>query len=823
MKKIVICLVLALMLVPVVSAAHSTYFTIPGQILDDYGNPEPGINVSATISTASSCSTSLIFNDSATDLTDLYGAYYIPVTASMNYNQDYYLCLYENGTETVGPVVFRAGQGQIDEDDVSFDDLEVGSLDVDDYLDVDGDVYLRSTVNITEWLWVGGDINSSGIFYGDGSGLTNLNLTGNITFDGDIIPSLNDTYDIGNSTHIWQNIWGDDIYAEHALLTDLGYFGNSINIGATLSGNKAVNIFSFPSGPRTAWIDWNGDINTTGVYYGNGSGLTDLPISSYFNRSGTALFPANAGDYIGLNGSAAEAVCFDYDVCNSYIYYDSSEMLIAAESTGDDIYISGDGSVSLDGGSGAIIIEGPALDMNGYAIWGGNSTEGQIIYDLDKDQWNVSDGMAINSSFLCSNAGLCNIGDGASWFNSLFLDNRIYFDGVSVSKYLQWNTTDANFEFSDNLKVNGKLNVTGVGYVNGTHQICTAENGLCGGAGGNVTINQTDTYYFDAYDNAGGTAVTGTWTDVPLDTERIESGFTHTGSSASVQVDNDGTYVVTGSVTTEITSAGTTRQGQQMRLMLDTGSGFAEVDGTYAYSYARSSAGHEHSTSTVTAILELDSGDDLKLQAIELDTAPTTTLAADGSRLTIYNVDGSNVTAEGGGGGGGSSVTNVISKYAYNFVNSAGTFNGSACNAAGFGTLGGQYAFSTYDQTTCEASFVNIVVPKNIDLTQNGTVNLHWTQGGVGSGNVLWKVATVRNQIGNAYNLATPVWQNTTAASGGTAWRRNSDASFTIDTTGWTIGDDISIIFVRDAGNAADTLTTDADINQVEFVYTTVS
>jgi len=78
-------------------------------------------------------------------------------TLSLNYNQDYYMCLYVNGSLVGNPQVFRGGQGQVDIEDVNTagfatelvpysgaaDNMDLGSYD----LQTTGNICLKDGCN----------------------------------------------------------------------------------------------------------------------------------------------------------------------------------------------------------------------------------------------------------------------------------------------------------------------------------------------------------------------------------------------------------------------------------------------------------------------------------------------------------------------------------------------------------------------------------------------------------------------------------------------------------------------------------------------------
>ena len=79
----------------------------------------------------------------------------------------------------------------------------------------------------------------------------------------------------------------------------------------------------------------------------------------------------------------------------------------------------------------------------------------------------------------------------------------------------------------------------------------------------------------------------GTWTDIPLNTERVkDTDFTHAANAANITFNTAGRYSVTARCSTFITS-GSTRSQCQMRIMLDTGVGFTQIPGAIGFMYSK--------------------------------------------------------------------------------------------------------------------------------------------------------------------------------------------------------------------------------------------
>jgi len=204
---------------------------------------------------------------------------------------------------------------------------------------------------------------------------------------------------------------------------------------------------------------------------------------------------------------------------------------------------------------------------------------------------------------------------------------------------------------------------------------------------GDVTVSGVGDTYFDAYDNSGGTTLTTSWTDVPLDTERIKtSEFSHSSSSAEVEINKTGKYIVIARVTTTI-NTGTSRTDSSMRIAKNTGSGYAAVPGTTAIMYSRTLNLGEN-TGTVAAILELNNGDKIKVQAKRDNGSSTIDLLAEGSSLTIFSTIGPKGT-DGQDGAPGSGSTVIVQDEGSNVTNtphSTLNFTGAAVSASDSGS-----------------------------------------------------------------------------------------------------------------------------------------
>jgi hypothetical protein len=123
--------------------------------------------------------------------------------------------------------------------------------------------------------------------------------TGNVTATGNLIPSANLTYSLGNSTNWWSNVW---------------VAGNTIYIGGVPIGMAAGNVLTV-NGNAVLSNDSNTTISTTGnitadYFFGNGSQLTGLATSSISNGTSNVDVPTANGN-INITSAGTETWTFD--------------------------------------------------------------------------------------------------------------------------------------------------------------------------------------------------------------------------------------------------------------------------------------------------------------------------------------------------------------------------------------------------------------------------------------------------------------------------------------------------------------------------------
>ena len=137
--------------------------------------------------------------------------------------------------------------------------------------------------------------------------------------------------------------------------------------------------------------------------------------------------------------------------------------------------------------------------------------------------------------------------------------------------------------------------------------------------------------YLDIYDSTGGQSFIGTIT-VDLDTTRENSNTSvFSITSGEITVSKTGTFLVSYVASLDVTE--NTRTNSLSYLELDTGTGYSIVPGTNGYGYHMTAVNGEN-TASGNCILDLTSGDKLKLTTTQVIGGTLSTLAG-GSSIVI--------------------------------------------------------------------------------------------------------------------------------------------------------------------------------------------
>lgn len=175
---------------------------------------------------------------------------------------------------------------------------------------------------VTGTAYVSGNISGGNIVTPGQVSAGTLSVNGTSTFAGNLMPAANITYNIGNSTNRWNDIWlaNSTIHLGNA---QISANATSINLTSPSGGSMSVvgaNADVVTSGTLTGanittggGITATGNITTNGLFIGNGSGLTgvvavgNVGAASQFTNGTTSLnIPVAGGNIIGNIGGSVD-------------------------------------------------------------------------------------------------------------------------------------------------------------------------------------------------------------------------------------------------------------------------------------------------------------------------------------------------------------------------------------------------------------------------------------------------------------------------------------------------------------------------------------
>lgn len=150
---------------------------------------------------------------------------------------------------------------------------------------------------------------------------------------------------------------------------------------------------------------------------------------------------------------------------------------------------------------------------------------------------------------------------------------------------------------------------------------------------------QSNVKFVDVYNSTNQT-IGSSYTDLTFNTQRIINGvYTHTIGTAPITVGETGKYIIYAKACTDNTNNNPNNNTSiQMRILLDTGTGYSAISGHLSSTInVYSSAGK--STTGLVLTLSLSAGSSLKVQMIKLYASSTIETIADTCSFSIIKVE----------------------------------------------------------------------------------------------------------------------------------------------------------------------------------------
>lgn len=153
----------------------------------------------------------------------------------------------------------------------------------------------------------------------------------------------------------------------------------------------------------------------------------------------------------------------------------------------------------------------------------------------------------------------------------------------------------------------------------------------------------------------GDQTLTGSYADVTswLTPDEITSDFSFDTLTGVVTINTTGLYLVHFATTTEV-STGTDRSGSRIKMQRDAGVGYNDIPSSIQGMYNRN-ATSGYTNAAWSRVLELSSGDMLKMQAIQDSGVDTVFLESDSTIMNIVKLSGTK--GDKGDTGSGSNIT----------------------------------------------------------------------------------------------------------------------------------------------------------------------
>jgi hypothetical protein len=229
-----------------------------------------------------------------------------------------------------------------------------------------------SSLSISGDSFIGGNLTLGGnITIGDA---TTDSVTVTAQFSGSLIPDGNEVYDLGSSLKKWNNLWVNNVNATQ--LT-----GNIVSTNGVISGSSQLTS-SFDS--RYLNVSGEGTISGsfTGSFNGDGSGLTNLQVSSSITEVATvtASFDNQSTISVVHSFNSKNVIVSVYDTNYSQLI---PQTVTLTDNDTLDIVLSDTGSGHIVVAKGGHIIA--SSDLDSYRLDVSGSTSYAVSHSLDEE------------------------------------------------------------------------------------------------------------------------------------------------------------------------------------------------------------------------------------------------------------------------------------------------------------------------------------------------------------------------------------------------------------------------------------------------------
>ena len=332
-----------------------------------------------------------------------------------------------------------------------------GALDVEGVLiQVDG--IGPGTAN-TEILF-----SNQGVYTGN-AGFTfdlttgNLAVPGNISITGNIIPTSNNDYDLGTSTHRWGNLYlsGNTIYIGNSTITtdNTGNLNLVSGSGAILSVAGNAEVTTIQNGTTSIDVITDGNINFTVSGVANVVTISDtsLVVDSNVDFTGATTISLGTVANIKITGGTS-GYYLETDGLGNLTWANPSSGL-----SSNTIY-NGNSNVSIPVSNGNVYINSSADQEWVFDTTGNLTTSGGIILD---STGNISNTNIVKANYLVANSGCVSIGshtisvDGS---NAGIFSSGVVNLNLGLAANITLGSSSGNVTVQGNLISNGNITTT---------------------------------------------------------------------------------------------------------------------------------------------------------------------------------------------------------------------------------------------------------------------------------------------------------------------------------------------------------------------------